>query len=73
MKYNELPKWAQRQAYKAIEKHLLQTDQEAREAGESVPYYTAEELNEVVMSHLQDIDWFEIECDEFGENPVLNW
>ena len=41
----------------------LEIDEEARESGEYVPYYTEKELESVVMEYLNDRDDFSIEYD----------
>lgn len=73
MRYNELPKWAQEKAKETYKKWALQNIKEAREAGENVSDYADEELEEYVMSSLNDKDDFEIEYDEDGQNPVLGF
>ena len=64
MKYNELPKWAQKQVKRWVKEQYLQNDKELRELGEDVPYYTEKELEAVVMEYLNDRDDFAIEYDE---------
>lgn len=71
MKYNELPKWAQKELKEWVKKGYLENDEEAREAGEDVPYYTEEELEAVVMEHLNDIDSFAIEYDEETDTETV--
>ena len=70
MKYNELPNWAQEQVKKWTKEQFLQNDEEARQSGEQVPYYTDSELEKVTMEYLNDKDDFIIEYDEDG-NPEL--
>lgn len=67
MKYNELPKWAQKQVKRQVKRWVkekyLEIDEEARESGEYVPYYTEKELESVVMEYLNGRDDFSIEYD----------
>lgn len=70
MKYNELPKWAQEQVKKWTKEQFLQNDEEARQSGEQIPYYTDSELEKITMEYLNDKDDFIIEYDEDG-NPEL--
>lgn len=71
MKYSELPKWAQKQAKEWTKKQYLQIDEEARQAGEDVPYYTESELEAVAMEYLNDKDDFIIEYDEEGKPELI--
>jgi len=64
MKYNELPKWAQKQVKQWVKDQFLKNDEEARKSGEDVPFYTEEELEAVAMEYLNDRDDFAIEYDE---------
>lgn len=73
MKYSELPKWAQKQAKEWTKEQFLKIDEEARQAGEDVPYYTESELEAVAMEYLNDKHDFVIEYDENGENPILSY
>ena len=71
MRYNELPKWAQKQVKQWVKDQFLQTDEEARKSGEDVPYYTDEELEAVVMGYLNDRDDFAIEYDEETDTETV--
>ena len=71
MRYNELPKWAQKQVKQWVKDQFLQNDEEARKYGEDVPYYTDEELEAVAMEYLNDRDDFEIEYDEETDTETL--
>lgn len=64
MKYQELPKWAQEDVYKTIKKWVI----------EDTPNISEEDFNKFFnFWYLGDYDAFEIEYDEFGENPTVNW
>ena len=71
MKYSELPKWAQKQVKEWTKEQYLQIDEEARQAGEDVPYYTESELEVVAMEYLNDKDDFIIEYDEEGKPELI--
>lgn len=71
MKYNELPKWAQKQVKQWVKEQYLQTDEEARKFGEDVLYYTDEELEAVAMEYLNDRDDFVIEYDEETDTETV--
>ena len=71
MKYNELPKWAQKQVKQWVKDQYLKTDEEARQSGEDVPYYTDEELEAVAMEYLNDRDDFAIEYDEETDTETV--
>ena len=71
MKYNELPKWAQKQVKRWVKEQFLQNDEEARKFGEDVPYYTDEELESVAMEYLNDRDDFSIEYDEETDTETV--
>lgn len=71
MRYNELPKWAQKQVKQWVKEQYLQIDQEARQAGENVPYYTDEELECVAMEYINDRDDFAIEYDEETDTETV--
>ena len=73
MKYNELPKWAQKQIIQWVKEHYLQNDDEARQAGENVPYYTDEELEAVAMEYINDQDDFAIEYDEETGTEIVSY
>lgn len=71
MKYNELPKWTQKQVKRWVKEKYLEIDEEARESGEYVPYYTEKELEAVVMEYLNDRDDFAIEHDEETDTETV--
>lgn len=71
MKYNELPKWAQKQVKQWVKEQYFQTDEEARKFGKDVPYYTDEELEAVAMEYLNDRDDFVIEYDEETDTETV--
>lgn len=76
MTYKELPKWAQKKAKERVKQQYLELDEEAREAGENVPYYTDKELETVAMAYLNDIDSFELvdySPDEDGTDIRVEW
>lgn len=54
MRFNELPKWAQKQVKQWVKEQYLQTDEEARQFGENVPHYTDEELELVATEYIND-------------------
>lgn len=64
MKYNELPKWAQKTVKQRVKNWFLRDANDARQAGENVPDYTDEQLEFVTMQYLNGKDDFEIEYDE---------
>ena len=64
MKYNELPKWAQKTVKQRVKNWFLMDANDARQAGENVPYYTDEQLEFVTMQYLNSKDDFDIEYDE---------
>lgn len=71
MRYNELPKWAQKQVKQWVKDQFLQNDEEARKPGEDVPYYVDEELEAVAMEYLNDRDDFAIEYDEETDTETV--
>lgn len=71
MRFNELPKWAQKQVKQWEKEQYLQVDEEARKSGEDVPYYTDEELEAVAMESLNDRDDFAIEYDEETDTKTV--
>ena len=71
MRYNELPKWAQKQVKQCVKEQYLQNDEELRQAGEYVPYYADEELEAVVMEYINDRDDFAIEYDEETDTETV--
>lgn len=64
MKYNELPKWAQKTVKQRVKNWFLMDANDARQAGENVQYYTDEQLEFVTMQYLNGKDDFDIEYDE---------
>lgn len=64
MKYNELPKWAQKTVKQRAKNWFLMDANDARQAGENVPYYTDEQLEFVTMQYLNGKDDFDIDYDE---------
>lgn len=71
MRFNKLPKWAQKQVKQWVKEQYLQTDEEARQAGENVPYYTDEELESVAMEYINGRDDFAIEYDEETDTETV--
>lgn len=71
MRYNELPKWAQKQVKRWVKEQYLKIDEEARQTGEDVPCYTDEELESVAMGYLNDRDGFAIEYDEETDTETV--
>ena len=61
MRYNELPKWAQKQVTQWIKEQYLK----------DVPYHTDEELEAVAMGYLNDRDDFAIEYDEETDTETV--
>ena len=61
MRYNELPKWAQKQVTQWIKEQYLK----------DVPYHTDEELEAVAMEYLNDRDDFAIEYDEETDTEIV--
>ena len=61
MRYNELPKWAQKQVKQWIKEQYLK----------DVPYHTDEELEAVAMGYLNDRDDFAIEYDEETDTETV--
>lgn len=73
MKYNELPKWAQKKVLDWAKQQYLDLDEEARENGECVPEYTEEELEELALTYCNDKDDYELYYDEDTEKWELEW
>ena len=73
MKYNELPKWAQKEVFNWAKQQYLDLDEEARESGEDVPEYTDEELEAVALIYCNDKDNYELYYDEDTEKWELEW
>ena len=71
MRYNELPKWAQKQVTQWIKEQYLKIDEEVRQSSEDVPYRTDEELEAVAMEYLNDRDDFAIEYDEETDTETV--
>lgn len=63
MKYNELPKWAQKEVKETVTRWYIKN-------GEAE--YGRRHLSECVKEYISE-HVFEIEYDEFGENPVVEW
>ena len=63
--------WAQEQIKQWVKEQYLKTDEEARQSGEDVPYYTDEELEGVAMEYLNDLDDFAIEYDEETDTETV--
>lgn len=61
MRYNELPKWAQKQVKQWVKEQYLK----------DVPYHTDEELEAIAMEYLNDRDDFAIEYDEETDTEIV--
>ena len=73
MKYNELPKWAQKEVFNWAKQQYLDLDEEARESGEDVSEYTDEELEAVALIYCNDKDNYELYYDEDTEKREWEW
>lgn len=63
MKYQELPLWAREEVKQTVISWVLEDD----------PSISRVDLIDRVSEYIDEHDNFEIEYDEYGENPTVNW
>ena len=73
MKYNELPKWAQKKVLDWEKKEYLEEEKATTMHGVKVIPYTEQELEEIALEYCNSKDDYVLYYDEDVEEWILEW